>query len=151
MSWRDDKSFEGLEPEGGGARGRGAEVRKGGGPGLTFTRNVPKFLQSFQDPVALDHEASLALKRPNPIPDDDDEEELDDVQKEAIAAYEAAEKEKNEPTEESASDAIAAKPKRKAPLSFSTTKKDKDDNAKPAKKKRKAVKDAKLLSFDFDD
>ncbi|OQR86133.1 hypothetical protein ACHHYP_10914 [Achlya hypogyna] len=156
MSWRDDKSFEGLESDGGGVRGRSSDIRKGG-PGLQFTRNVPKFLQRFQDPGAsLDHEASLALKRAGPLQDDDEEDELDEVQKAAIEAFEAAEKEKTAAPSEVAAvddDEASSKAKRKVPLSFSTTKKAKDGIKieKPARKKRKAVKDAKLLSFDMDD
>ncbi|OQS04629.1 phospho-2-dehydro-3-deoxyheptonate aldolase, partial [Thraustotheca clavata] len=138
MSWRDDKSFNGIEKEG------NENVRN---KGLKFTKNVPRFLQAYRTDVELDHESSLALKRPTKPQDekenDNDEDELDEVQKEAILAYEAAQKEAlaKETEGEYKKQDESVKAKRKAPLSFSTGKIDDVHQAKPPKKKRKAVKD----------
>jgi hypothetical protein len=163
-SWRDDKSFLGLDSQHNGGGNGGREIRKRG-EGPQFTRVIPKFLQSFHKPETLDHEASLALKRPpaQVEDDDDEEEELDDVQKEAILAYEEAQKEKMEKIQKEESEAKQVKEKRKPTMVFSTSKKEsnktkapsashasKESDSKP-KKKSKTLNNQKLLSFSMDD
>jgi hypothetical protein len=154
-SWRDDKSFLGLDSQHNGGGNGGREIRKRG-EGPQFTRVIPKFLQSFHKPETLDHEASLALKRPPAQVEDDDDEE-------AILAYEEAQKEKMEKIQKEESEAKQVKEKRKPTMVFSTSKKEsnktkapsashasKESDSKP-KKKSKTLNNQKLLSFSMDD
>ncbi|KAF0693587.1 Aste57867_15452 [Aphanomyces stellatus] len=161
-SWRKHSSFQNISEEG------GRDVKRGGG-GPQFTRVVPKFLQKYHTPTTLDHEASLALKQPQENAEDNDEEELDEVQQEALRAYEEAETkkadaaDKKEGREADSDDEKTRRPEKRKAMTFSTSKKEMpsaavkvtsgvdETTANKPKKKRKVLDNKKLLSFSMDD
>lgn len=120
--WREDGSIRGVK-----ARGKTK--------GPQFTRVIPKFLQKYHKPPAI--QAKFAT-----LPKDDDEEEgLDEVQQAAIDEYLAKEKEeKDTETQEK-------KSKSQKVVQMGAD--------KPKKKRKRAdrptLSNKKLLSFSMDD
>ncbi|CAK4085864.1 unnamed protein product [Aphanomyces euteiches] len=155
-SWRNHESFQHIDEE-------TAQDSKRGRGGPEFTRVIPKFLQKYHNPVTLDHEASLALKRPpTEQAQEDDEDELDEVQKEALRAYEEEQARGKEETEETKKDdnedeAPAKSAHKRKAMTFSSSKKDTQATttetkaSQPPKKARKTLDNKKLLSFSIDD
>ncbi|KAF1329347.1 hypothetical protein FI667_g6041, partial [Globisporangium splendens] len=85
--WRADGSFRGIQGTGSGKGSRGK-----GGSAPQFTRVIPKFLQKYHEPPAI--QAKFA---PPPMPDgEEDDGELDEVQQAAMDAYLEKDKEKRE-------------------------------------------------------
>ncbi|ETW07662.1 hypothetical protein H310_02125 [Aphanomyces invadans] len=156
-SWREHSSLQNISDGG----GKGDATKGRGRAGPQFNRVIPKFLQKYHTPETLDHEASLALKRPKEVDDEaDDDDELDEVQKEALEAYKAEQDKNkhvgvNEEVVEKADE--APRPEKRKSMTFSSTsKKGLSSTAQgatttPPAKKRKAVNNAKLLSFSMDD
>lgn len=83
--WREDGSLRGLN--GGG----GKEKTRGKGKGPQFTRVIPKFLQKYHQPPAI--EAKFATL---PNCGDEEDEDLDEVQQAAIDKYLSGKEKENE-------------------------------------------------------
>ncbi|RLN51829.1 hypothetical protein BBJ29_002422 [Phytophthora kernoviae] len=81
--WREDGSFQGM------TTGKAKAPGKGKGP--QFTRVIPKFLQKYHQPPAI--QAKFATL---PKAGDDEEDELDEVQQAAIDDYLAKKQEKKD-------------------------------------------------------
>lgn len=93
--WRADGSFRGIQGKSGGGKGG-----KGKGSAPQFTRVIPKFLQKYHEPPAI--QAKFA---PPPMPDlETEEEELDEVQKAAMEAYFEKDREKKDKIAKAAGD-----------------------------------------------
>ncbi|KAG2797473.1 hypothetical protein PC116_g25860 [Phytophthora cactorum] len=84
--WREDGSLRGLN-----AGGAGKGKARGKGKGPQFTRVIPKFLQKYHQPPAI--QAKFATL---PKPGEEEDEGLDEVQQAAIDEYLAQKKEKAE-------------------------------------------------------
>ncbi|GMF14651.1 unnamed protein product [Phytophthora lilii] len=143
--WREDGSLRGLNG-GGGGKARG----KGKGP--QFTRVIPKFLQKYHQPPAI--QAKFATL-PKPGKDEEDEG-LDEVQQAAIDEYLAKKQAEKEKKKEEEND--DAEEKKKAKSSGQTVVqmgKAKAADATKKKKRKRAdrptLSNKKLLSFSMDD
>ncbi|KAL3672520.1 hypothetical protein V7S43_001820 [Phytophthora oleae] len=150
--WREDGSLRGLNASGG---GKGKARGKGKGP--QFTRVIPKFLQKYHQPPAIQAKFA-ALPKPG---EEEEDEGLDEVQQAAIDEYLTNKKEKDE-----------EKKQKKEGVHGSDEEDSKDNKKKGAqnvvqmgnakatpatkKKKRKrsdrlTLSNKKLLSFSMDD
>ncbi|KAG7389679.1 hypothetical protein PHYPSEUDO_009840 [Phytophthora pseudosyringae] len=150
--WREDGSLRGLNAGGGGSKGKA----KGKGKGPQFTRVIPKFLQKYHQPPAI--QAKFAML---PKPGEDEEDEgLDEVQQAAIDEYLAKKKTKEEDKAEvdGSGGEENGKDKKKtggqtvvqmgnAKVSDAATKKKK----KRKRTDRPTLSNKKLLSFSLDD
>ncbi|KAG7395616.1 hypothetical protein PHYBOEH_003416 [Phytophthora boehmeriae] len=135
--WREDGSFRGMQT------GKGKAPGKGKGP--QFTRVIPKFLQKYHQPPAL--QAKFATL---PKAGDDEEEELDEVQKAAIDEYLAKKEEKRGLKQEETVD----KDKKKTKAGQNVVQMGKTNKDKTKKRKRSdrpTLSNKKLLSFSMDD
>ncbi|KAG1706718.1 hypothetical protein DVH05_027572 [Phytophthora capsici] len=145
--WREDGSLRGLNATGG---GKGKARGKGKGP--QFTRVIPKFLQKYHQPPAI--QAKFATL---PKPGEEEDEGLDEVQQAAMDAYLANKKEKDEKKEKiDGSDEEDSKDnkKRGAQHVVQMGKTKATDATKKKKRKRSdrpTLSNKKLLSFSMDD
>ncbi|KAK1940125.1 hypothetical protein P3T76_008448 [Phytophthora citrophthora] len=145
--WREDGSLRGLNATGG---GKGKARGKGKGP--QFTRVIPKFLQKYHQPPAI--QAKFATL---PKPGEEEDEGLDEVQQAAIDEYLANRKEMDEEKKKTnGSDEEESKDnKKKGAQNVVQMGKVKDaDTTKKRKRKRSerpTLSNKKLLSFSMDD
>ncbi|GMF27636.1 unnamed protein product [Phytophthora fragariaefolia] len=143
--WREDGSLRGLSGSGGGGKARG----KGKGP--QFTRVIPKFLQKYHQPPAI--QAKFA---PLPKDGDDEDEGLDEVQQAAIDEYLANKKEKEENKTKEGDGADNTEKKKSKTVGQTVVQIGKAAEATNKKRKRKrtdrpTLSNKKLLSFSMDD
>ncbi|EGZ09444.1 hypothetical protein PHYSODRAFT_254705 [Phytophthora sojae] len=149
--WREDGSLRDLNAGGGGG-GKGKARGKGKGP--QFTRVIPKFLQKYHQPPAI--QAKFAT-----LPNDEEDEGLDEVQQAAIDEYLAKredkkEKKKKREKEEDGEDEEENTDKKKTKTSGQTVVQMGKATDATKKKKRKrtdrpTLSNKKLLSFSMDD
>ncbi|KAE8913592.1 hypothetical protein PF005_g14979 [Phytophthora fragariae] len=146
--WREDGSLKGLNAGGGGGKARG----KGKGP--QFTRVIPKFLQKYHQPPAIQAKFATLPK----LGDDEEDEGLDEVQQAAIDEYlankeekkEEKEKEKEKEEEEETTDKKKTKTSGQTVVQMGKA----TDPTKKKKRKRTdrpTLSNKKLLSFSMDD
>jgi hypothetical protein len=141
--WREDGSLRGIQ--GGGGKGKA----HGKGKGPQFTRVIPKFLQKFHQPPAI--QAKFAT-----LPKDEEEEEgLDEVQQAAIDEYLAKKEEKKEKVEGSGEEDSGDKRKSKTQTVVQMGKVTASEPTKKTKKRKRSdrptLSNKKLLSFSMDD
>ncbi|EEY53967.1 uncharacterized protein PITG_07646 [Phytophthora infestans T30-4] len=149
--WREDGSLRGLNASGG-VTGKA----KGKGKGPQFTRVIPKFLQKYHQPPAI--QAKFATL---PKPGEEEDEGLDEVQQAAIDEYLAQKKEKKEEKkkkmeEEDGQENDDDKKKRNGQTVVQMGKGKATASNGTKKKKRKradqpTLSNKKLLSFSMDD
>lgn len=151
--WREDGSLRDLNAAGG---GKGKARGKGKGP--QFTRVIPKFLQKYHQPPAIQAKFATLPK----AGEDEEDEGLDEVQQAAIDAYLAKKKEKKKEDdavddskgEEDGKDAGKKKQSKTSGQTVVQMGKAKPSDATKKKRKRtdqQTLSNKKLLSFSMDD
>ncbi|KAE9012697.1 hypothetical protein PR003_g14865 [Phytophthora rubi] len=145
--WREDGSLKGLNAGGGGGKARG----KGKGP--QFTRVIPKFLQKYHQPPAIQAKFATLPK----LGDDEEDEGLDEVQQAAIDEYLAKKEEKKQEKEKGKEEEGEETTEKKKTKTSGQTVVQMGKATDPTKKKKRkrtdrpTLSNKKLLSFSMDD
>ncbi|OWZ23698.1 hypothetical protein PHMEG_0001383 [Phytophthora megakarya] len=133
--WREDGSLRGLNGDKAKARGKGK--------GPQFTRVIPKFLQKYHQPPAIQAKFATLPKA------DEEEEGLDEVQQAAMDEYLAKKKEKEEEKDGGEDEDADKKKSGQTVVQMGTTKA--TDKKKRKRADRPTLSNKKLLSFSMDD